>query len=253
MKLNISEIQYGTVESIDDPNFAGRIKVRINGINDNIPVNQLPWATFIGSGISSGNGSGSLSIPKVGSKVRVHFKNNDINSIEWSGAIKLDKKLSEEIADDYQGTQVLLYDSDSDLSIIFQPNSGLRIYYKGSNIQISPDGTITLHYGDTQSGTNIQLSDSRIDIQAPQEINLTSNNDINIEAKNIVLNGTKSVSIKGNKSGVGQCAVNGNELISILNSLATLRDQKIPNTAGVATSRVTGSKELLLNQNIEYI
>ena len=41
--------------------------------------------------------------------------------------------------------------------------------------------------------------------------------------------------------------------ISILNSLATLIDQKIPNTAGVATSRVTGSKELLLNQNIEYI
>ena len=41
----------------------------------------------------------------------------------------------------------LLYDSEYDLSIKFQPGSGLAFYYKGSYMQMTPDNTITIHYG----------------------------------------------------------------------------------------------------------
>ena len=45
--------------------------------------------------------------------------------MEWTGTGVLDKDLINEIKSDYEGTHVLLYDSASDISIKFQPGSGL--------------------------------------------------------------------------------------------------------------------------------
>ena len=243
--------QIGTVESIDDPNYAGRIKVRIKGIHDNIPVEHLPWATYVGFNTFSANGGGSISIPRVGSQVRVDFKNNDLNSIEWTAIQKIDPALSQELSTDYAGSHTLLYDTESDLSIMFLPNSGLRIYYRGSRIQISPDNTITIHYGEETSGTNIQLSDRRIDIQAGQQINISSSNTVNIETSNVTINGKDGVKIKGNVA--GEQAVNGKALVEFLSTLASTVDTKIPTTAGVCQSLLNASKEAILNSNVQYI
>jgi hypothetical protein len=129
-----NKILTGIVESIDDPTFAGRIKVRVEGYHDNMSTEELPWCTFGGSNVFSGGGGGSISIPRVGSTVRVSFRDNNSTSMEWSCNNLVDKDLINEIRSDYAGTTVLMYDSRQDLSIKFQPGSGLLLYFKGSHI-----------------------------------------------------------------------------------------------------------------------
>ena len=170
-KTGLDSIILGTVESIDDPTYSGRIKVRVPGLHDNIPTEQLPWCTFGGSPFFSGNGGGSLSVARVGQQVRVQFKSGEKTSMEWMANNQVDPDLINEIKDDYENAQVLIYDSAVDLSIKFQTGTGLILYYQGSFIQIMPDNTITIHYGLGATGTQIQLSKGRVDIQANEQIN----------------------------------------------------------------------------------
>lgn len=174
--MDENNIMLGTVESIDDPTFSGRIKVRIDGYFDNIPTELLPWCSYGGSSVHSANGGGSLSVARVGQQVRVKFAESEDNpeTMEWYAINELDPDLINELKDDYAYSQILLYDSAHDLSIKYQTKSGLVMYYAGSYIQISPDNTVTIHYGLGATGTQIQLSEGRVDIQAPTQINLTT-------------------------------------------------------------------------------
>jgi len=72
-----SDNYYGEVVSNSDPKNYGRIKVKVQGIYDNIQTQDIPWAyptsNFIGSN------TGSLIIPPVGTIVIVRFQNKDIH------------------------------------------------------------------------------------------------------------------------------------------------------------------------------
>ena len=117
---------------------------------------------------------------------------------------------------------MLLYDSSNDLSIKYQNGTGLVLYYKGSYIQITPDNTITIHYGKGATGTQIQLSDGRVDVQAQNQINITSGKSINLEADTITLDAKSALQLRGDKS--GETAVNGIQLITALLTLANQID-----------------------------
>lgn len=250
-----NNIVIATVVSIDDPTYSGRIKVRVPGFHDSI-VNDdlLPWCSYGGSSVFSGDangGGGSISVARVGQQVRVKFNSDDPTSMEWYATGILDKDLREELKNDYKNAHVLLYDSAVDLSIKYQTSTGLIIYYKGSYIQITPDNNITIHYGEGNTGTQIQLSDKRVDIQAQQQINLTTPGTINLEADNIILNSKTSTQLKGDKA--GEVNVNGTALMSMLTILASMIDAKIPMSGGVAGQLVNSKKEAILNQHIQLI
>lgn len=249
-KADVSHIQSGRVVYIGDKAAIGKIKVRIPGFNDNIPIEQLPWATYAGSSFSSGSGGGSISVPKIGAEVQISFKNNDPENMQWSANTQLDPNLSKEIAGDYEGSHVVAYDSDEDLSIMFQRGSGLRLYYKGSSIQITPDNNVTIHYGNAASGTQIQLSEGKIDIQASKTVNLTTSQNVNVESKTVCIDGEEAVQIKGDTP--GECAVNGNQLVALLRTLAEIIDMKMP-ASSAANMAVTSSAQALLNHKIQYI
>ena len=251
-----NKIVIATVVSIDDPTYTGRIKVRVPGYHDSIPDEALPWCSYGGSNIFSGNadgGGGSLSVARVGQEVRVKFNtdNDDPTSMEWYATSTLDKKLREELKNDYKNAHVLIYDSAIDLSIKFQMSTGLIIYYKGSYIQITPDNNITIHYGEGATGTQIQLSKDRVDIQAHEQINLTTPGTINLEADNIILNSKTSTQLTGDKA--GEVNVNGVALMSMLTILAGMIDAKVPITGGIAAQLVNSKKEAILNQHIQLI
>lgn len=245
------QILTGVVESIDDPTCSGRVKVRVNGLHDGVPMEQLPWVPMACSGVTSGSGGGgSISVPEVGAQIRVAFKDDDLTNMEWTGNNQIDPNLINEIASDYAGTTVLMYDSRKDVTIKFQPNSGLTLYYNGSHIQICPDNTINIHYGEGNSGTMIQLADNKVYIQGNEEINITTPGTLNLEADTITINGKAGVQIKGDKP--GECAINGNSLMTLLTLLATQIDMKVPMTSGQNTGTVNMLKEALLNQQIQY-
>jgi hypothetical protein len=76
----------GVVENIDDPEMAGRIKIRIMGIHsDNkeyVKTKELPWAIPATSLDMNGGGLrniGSFCIPSIGSHVFVFFEGGDHN------------------------------------------------------------------------------------------------------------------------------------------------------------------------------
>ena len=247
------------------------------------PNTPQPWANYLGSpayGALISNNAGGYSFEKSGANGRIlryvfnsfdqpgryiYLRDNDSKdfwSNSWQPVAKpLDSFKSEvrhgtaytKIASDYAGSQVLLYDSEYDLSVKFQPGSGLVFYYKGSYMQMTPDNTVTIHYGpDETTGVQIQLTDGKIYIQAPQQINITSGNEVNIEGKVITLNGESAVRIKGTTPNT--CAVNATQLITLLQTMATNIDTKLGQSkSGICAAAVSGSKEKIMNQHILYI
>lgn len=240
----------GVVVNNADVDKCGRCKIRVFNIMNDIPDEMLPWASPMGQNmIFATKGAGALSIPKVGHLVRVRFVNGNIYCPEYWAIQHVDTDLINEIKEDYEGTHVILYDSSQELSVIFQPNSGFRIYYRGSRLHITPDNMITCAHANNTSV--IQLQGDIINVYADNEINVVGNNTVNLKGKVVNINGEESVNIKGDTP--GEQAANGVALMSLLESMATIIDQKISVSPGLAAGIVNSSKPQILNQKIHYV
>lgn len=149
----------GEVEFNSDPDFLGRCKVRVFGIFDGktddlndkgsyiITTEQLPWAypsngIFFGSGDSKG--AGNLSVPKIGSKVKIIFNGGNMYSPEYTFIQDVNEDIANEIKDSYEDSHVILFDKDQQLKILYTKKDGIKISLKGSHIKINPDGSISL-------------------------------------------------------------------------------------------------------------
>lgn len=221
----------GQVIFNEDPTFTGRCKVRVFGLFDDLPDESIPWFSPVNSHIFSTSGSGSISVPKVDSYVRVRFLNGDIYAGEYLNVESMDPALIDEIKDDYDGTHVLLYDAAEQLIVIYQKMSGFRIYHKGACITLDPSGNIQLKH---QNNSNIiEVNDDKIIISAASggaggastgSIDITSGSTVNITAD--------TVNVKGNKVNIGPGpyvpAVNVNELKITLQKLVSAIGLKMP-------------------------
>ena len=66
----------GTVKDNADPLHANRIKVALDNVTDQIPVEDLPWYVIA---VPPFNGSNAQNdIPKIDSRVLVYFEEEDI-------------------------------------------------------------------------------------------------------------------------------------------------------------------------------
>lgn len=226
----------GEVINNEDPTFTGRCKINVFGVFHDLPDENIPWFTPITSSVFSGSGAGSLSVPKVGSYVRVKFLNGDIYSGEYSAIQYVDPDLVEQIKDDYDGTQVIAYDSDAELLILYQNMTGLKIYLKESFINIDPNGNIRMYHSNSRNAIEINNDDIIITTASSAsggsnstgKISISSGNEVEITAPNITLN---SKNIKLGKGGNSHVVVAEN-LIPILMQLVTAIIPKTPQGAG---------------------
>jgi hypothetical protein len=151
-EVNTSESDYlnktymGIVETIDDPRREGRCRVRVIGIHeDEVAPEDLPWAypsqksTVFGS-----DGGGSISIPKIGQVVTIEFHNGNPYSPEYKSVHELASEVKKELEDEYEGSQILLFDGDQELKIWSTPNKGLTIQLKETTINFGTDNVLTL-------------------------------------------------------------------------------------------------------------
>lgn len=235
----------GIVEDINDPLFAGRCKIRVLRIMDDMPKEHLPWATPINSPIFGSTGAGSLSVPKVGKFVRVQFNNGDRYAPEYYAVQNVDNDLIQEIQDDYEGTHVILYDSDEELNIIYQRNSGFKMYYKGSFIQISPDSMITLEHANTDSV--IQLEGQTCNISTKNEINIDAGTSVSINSSEVQAAGSQTTKVG---PGPYTHAVLAEPLWGILKAFATALDAKLPPTPGVNVALLESLKSSATSKNV---
>jgi len=235
----------GIVMNITDPTFSGRCQVRVFGLFDGIENQYLPWAVPINSTIFGGNGAGSISIPKIGQFVRIQFNNGDQYAPEYHTIQNIDTKLIEKIKTDYEGTHVLLYDPDENLTIIYQVGSGLQIFLKESFIQITPDAMITLQ---TPNGDSIvQMDGDTTNISTKNEVNISAAAKVEVTADEVKVNGSQTTKIG---PGPYNHAILGEPMWAILKTIATALDAKLPATPGVNVGLVEGAKHAATSKNV---
>lgn len=182
----------GIVEYNLDPKHQGRIKVRVFGMNDQksedgkyiIPTEMLPWARprCNGSG-GSVSGSGTFSIPKIGSTVYVE---GTLNNPIWNGNMYVSNEVVTELSEgNYTNSHILIYDTDFNngdamirdeyIKVYFTDSKGFQIEYKTvagiANIGISNTGTIQV-IGPHSDAITIENG----------TINIVSGNTVNIDA-----------------------------------------------------------------------
>jgi len=235
----------GIIVNNVDSTFSGRCQIRVFGLFDGIQDSHLPWAVPIRSTVFAGDGAGSISIPKIGQFVRVQFNNGDQYAPEYTAIQNIDSTLIERLKTDYEGTHVLLYDPNEDLTVIYQRNTGFQIFYKESFISISPDTLITLS---TPNGESIVQMDGDV-------TNITTTNEVKIAAASLVEVSADEVIVKGSnttKVGPGPYykAILAEPLIALLKTMATALDAKMPATPGVNVGLVETAKHSMLSSNV---
>jgi len=136
----------GIVEDIADPRKEGRCRVRIFGIHEDIPTEDLPWAYPTPKSVVFGAAgkSGSISIPKNGAVVAIRFNDGNIYSPEYFAIHELADDIKTEMESEYEGSHFILFDGDQELKIWFTLNKGITIELKGASVNINQDKVITI-------------------------------------------------------------------------------------------------------------
>lgn len=237
--MDTSKDYIGRVVYNEDTTFSGRCKVRVFGMFDDLDEQYIPWFSPMTTTVfSSAKGSGNLSVPKVGTIVRVRFQ-SDIYSGEYSFIQNVDPALTEEIKDDYQNTHVLCYDSDKNLMVMYQPMTGFKIWLNGSLIKVDSDGAIQLKH--RNNSNVVELNDNTINITTVSGegtstngvINISAGSEVSITAPTVNVN-SKSISL--GKDSVAR-AVKGEKLCSVLKQIATELNTKFPQGASTLVGR----------------
>lgn len=218
----------GIIVNTSDELFMGRCKVRVFEKFDEISDEDLPWAfpsySSVFAKTGDDGGAGSFSYPKVGTLVRVIFQNGDYYSPEYKVIQNLNKKMQSEISESYVNCQVVTYDEDEDMKIIYTQNGGLLMWHKGSFMRIDKDKHITINH---VGGPSVQTF---ID----GNIKITSTTDIIEKSPMIWLDSPDTRLGPGGFMSATRCE----SLFQLLNGLAAMIDAKVPTTPGAATSLV---------------
>ena len=145
---------------------------------------------------SDSGGCADISVPKIGTIVRVQFAEGDIFSPEFTSIQTINADVIAEIQDSYINSHVLAFDVEEELKIFYTPSKGLTFYHKESQIIINPDSSITIEHKGTES--IIELVGAEINIVSQTAVNITTKKAV-IEAEAIELgaDATEAV-IKGN-------------------------------------------------------
>jgi hypothetical protein len=139
----------GIVVDNNDPTRTGRARIRVRGVFDDIPDEDLPWANQ-SSVVSFGSkdGGGMISIPKIGSLVSVQFDDGNWYVPYFTSTWDTDPTLVEafmksENGESYFGAHSIIYDTEAvpgPLKLIYQTDNGLLIELGESKFHLSYDG-----------------------------------------------------------------------------------------------------------------
>lgn len=205
----------------------GRVKIRVFGVFDSkdlgsIPDEDLPYAYPIGGfGFGEKSGSGTYSAPKLGTIVRVKFKDDIYHpryfAVEW-----LSDELRQEIKDSPENFHSLLFDTDEKMRVYYSKKKGMMIDYNESSVNIKPDGSIVINHRGGSS--TIELRGDDIDIVSKNQINISSENSVTVNSQKIHDNGKEYMA----GASPSYKMVNGEPLFVLLKGLAQIVGTKLP-------------------------
>jgi hypothetical protein len=151
--MSTAKSYLGVIVDVNDPLKQGRAKVRVFGIFDDLPVEDIPWAE---AGTASeyfggGKGGGAVSIPRLGAVVYCSFEGDNYYKMYFDIIKEFSPDLVAEMNEEnsYDGFHSLIYDSEA------QPGS-LKLFYsrkKGLVFELG-DAKVQL---DTQNGGELRV------------------------------------------------------------------------------------------------
>ena len=221
----------GIIVDNEDPTYSGRCKIRVYGKFDELDDDMLPYAKPINNLTFSGdNGSGFISVPKIGAEVEVVFNNGDIYKPEYRSLVKISDELKETLKDSYQNAHALIYDVNKNLKIYYTEKDGLLLWLDGSYVNIKSDNSIVLEHKNTQS--ILEFKGDNITMTSNSKIEMTSGSKIEANSAECHVNGNLTkIGANPNYS-----AVMAEPLWKFLKLLATAVDAKYPQTPSVLTN-----------------
>jgi len=151
MYVDKSRTYIGIVEENQDPKKLGRCRVRVIDIFDEIPVEDIPWA----SPWKDLNGN-SFNVPERGKVVTVVFDSGNIYKPEYIYAehynVNLEKKLQSLEGNNYTSMKSLIFDHKTQIYV--NDEEGLKLDHKFNNINITKD-EININLKDNFGKVNI--------------------------------------------------------------------------------------------------
>lgn len=148
MYVDKSKTYIGIVEENKDPRKLGRCRVRVIDIFDDIPVEDIPWA----SPWKDLNGN-QFNVPDVGKIVTVIFDSGNIYKPEYICSehfnINLEQKLRSLSDEEYLSFKAIQFDHAT--QIYRTQNEGLKIDHEYTNINLDKNGNIGLNLRDNKS------------------------------------------------------------------------------------------------------
>ena len=180
----------GEVVRNDDPLKAGRVKVNVFGVYDDIPEDSIPWAIYADPAMGGINNVGSAIIPEVGAHVWCFFEGGDHHyPVYWAGAPAMKDgvpDIPEESATGYPANKVRktksgilmeMDDSDNNVRLRFYHPSDTEwlIDNDGNQIDnVTGDRTSTIGGNSTTSATEVTInSNGSVTIAAGGNVDIT--------------------------------------------------------------------------------
>lgn len=161
--INSLEEYWGEVVDVNDPLLAGRVKVRVKTIFDDIAVDYIPWAS------PKSVDSDTFEKPFLGERVQVKFHLGDIMMPKW---YRIRISTTGVAKDDYEALTILKnkdlskYGLDGSINVAYSKSQGLTFSLDRnehlSEFTVRNDNTIFMKNGN--SGKIIHLSDEGIAI-----------------------------------------------------------------------------------------
>lgn len=210
----------GIVENTDDELFEGRCKIRVLGKMDQrinpedpnsdfvLPTDALPWARpSVASSGGSNSGSGTFSVPKIGTVLRISFDNGNYYAPVYHESLYPSDEVKEEIQNAYPNSHVLIYDTafgltgggneevtnereGESIKVFFTEEKGLMMDYTTANgpttINIKPDNSVEIINANGDS--MVMLNDGNITFTHSAKFIINSNDNTEINCKDAIIN-----------------------------------------------------------------
>ena len=205
----------GIVENTDDDIFEGRCRIRVFGKMDQredpedpeiayvMPTESLPWARpSVASSGGSNTGSGTFSVPKIGTILRVSFDNGNYYAPVYHESLYPSDETKAEIEAAYPNSHVLIYDTAFGLTggengseitnerdgehikVFFTEEKGLLMDYTTTEgpttINIKPDNSVEIINANGDS--IVMLNDGNITFTHSAQFTINSGADTVINA-----------------------------------------------------------------------
>lgn len=135
----------GEVVAVDDPYNAGRIRVEVFGVFDDMPVDALPWAIFADPLMGGQEDLGGFIVPDVGSHVWLFFEEGDhTQPVYFAGAPARPHGPSQKDNGEYPRNKVFSTKAGHYLEIDDSPSGNrIKLYHSsGTETEIDNDGNV---------------------------------------------------------------------------------------------------------------